>query len=175
MKKEHPIRTSLGLKQEDMAMLLGVSRAHWGMHEIGKRDLPSPAIQLLTEIFCHLQSPDAIAKHTPDPQQQDVRRKQFESLLYENKFRQLLLARKIAQTEKKLATQVQLKLLADFLSSRGTPLGKGESIAHQNILDKAQKISANDCATILAKQKLKMEVLEFEQKCIESKMQNKDL
>ena len=62
MKKEHPIRSLLGLKQEDIAMFLGLSRARWGMYEIGKRDLPLPAKQMLAEmlLWTGLQSLEAL-------------------------------------------------------------------------------------------------------------------
>jgi len=36
------------MKQEDMAMLLRVSKSHWDMFGIGKRDLPLEAYSLLS-------------------------------------------------------------------------------------------------------------------------------
>ncbi len=49
MKKDHAISTYLGITQLELAMLLGVSRSQFSMFELGKRDLPLHAMQLLGE------------------------------------------------------------------------------------------------------------------------------
>ena len=51
MENDKKIRTLLGMKQEDMDMLLRVNRSQWVMYEIGKRDLPLVAQLKLTEML----------------------------------------------------------------------------------------------------------------------------
>lgn len=173
MKKEQSIRTLLGLQQKDIALLLGVSRAHWGMYEIGKRDLPLPAKQLLAEMLAHLQSTKTIDKNTLAAQQ-EAKQQELERLLRENEYQQLRLAKKMAQSEKKQATQKRLSLLADFLNNREAKEEKPGNCRHQSILRKAQQSFLADQASLLIQQELQIEILQHERKLIESKMRTKD-
>ncbi|WP_298221293.1 helix-turn-helix transcriptional regulator [Flavobacterium sp.] len=175
MKKEASIRTLLSLTQENAAMLLGVSRSQWSMYEIGQRDLPLAAKQLLAEMLTHIQKPSATAKPATDKQQRAKQHQQLERLLRENEYQQLVLARKTATIQKKQDAQARLSILADFLNKREA---KGEATGamhHQSILRKAQQTLADDHANILMQYELKKEVLEFEQKVIEYKMKQQDL
>ena len=54
MKKDPFIKNLFGLTQEEMAMLLGITRAQWAMYEIGRRDLPSTANIKFAAILSHL-------------------------------------------------------------------------------------------------------------------------
>lgn len=45
------IKNILGIKQEDLAMILGVSRGQLSMYIIGKRDLPIEAKLILSELI----------------------------------------------------------------------------------------------------------------------------
>lgn len=50
MKDRRDLRMSLGMTQLKMAMLLGITRAHWSMYESGRRSLPSAVLQSLAVI-----------------------------------------------------------------------------------------------------------------------------
>ena len=93
-KRENPIRALLGLKQEDIAMLLGISRAHWGMYEIGKRDLPIHAVQLLAEMLTHMNAANPESKHAEV--KYEVSQEQLQRLQLENEYQRHLNQRKIA-------------------------------------------------------------------------------
>ena len=54
MKKTSAIRVHLGLNQADMAKILGVSRSHYSMHELGKRPLPLGSMQALAALLVQL-------------------------------------------------------------------------------------------------------------------------
>lgn len=43
------------MKQEDMAMLLQVTRSQWSMYEIGERDLPFVAQEKLVKMIAFIQ------------------------------------------------------------------------------------------------------------------------
>ena len=47
LKMKNNFRTSLGLKQEELAQLLQVSRSQLSLYELGKRSLPLPALEKL--------------------------------------------------------------------------------------------------------------------------------
>jgi len=174
MKKEHPIRTLLNLKQEDIAMLLGISRSHWGMYETGKRDLPLRSKELLADLLVYIHASKASAKQ-PQDSQQHLREQKLEHLLRENEYQQLLLARKMADTEKKQTGQIRLLLLVDFLNNTGAKSEKDNGFNHQGLLTKAKQTIAADFTTILLEQELKKEVLKFEKKLIESQLRKKNL
>jgi transcriptional regulator with XRE-family HTH domain len=45
------IRELLGMKQEEIALLLEITRSQWAMYETGKRDLPTAAKLKLAEML----------------------------------------------------------------------------------------------------------------------------
>ncbi|MGH2667392.1 hypothetical protein [Flavobacterium sp.] len=49
------IKELLGFSQEEISIVLGITRSQWAMYEIGKRDLPLKAKKELTAILLHLQ------------------------------------------------------------------------------------------------------------------------
>ena len=102
MKNSQPIRELLGMNQHDMAMLLGVSRSHYAMFEIGKRDLPANATQILANMLVNVQTPTKVTKKNPLQAQinKEIYSK-FERLLRENEYQQLLIAKKIEHLLKK--------------------------------------------------------------------------
>jgi len=53
MRTHNEIRKSLGLTQEQMAMLLGVSRSQLAYYELGRRDLPPKAWTVMRELVTH--------------------------------------------------------------------------------------------------------------------------
>ena len=79
MKKEDTICPLLGIRQEDMAMLLGITRAQWSMYESGKRDLPTNASILFSEMLAHVLAPETENKSIfptelkPSQQQPEIR------------------------------------------------------------------------------------------------------
>ncbi len=54
MKKRDNLRNILGITQEDLAVLLKVSRTQLSMYELGKRDLPIAAKIQLVEMFKYI-------------------------------------------------------------------------------------------------------------------------
>ena len=45
MKKTAEVKNMLGLTQEEMAMVLGITKGQWSMYKSGQRDLPLEALQ----------------------------------------------------------------------------------------------------------------------------------
>ena len=66
MEKDRKIRELLGMKQEDMAMLLQVTRTQWSMYEIGERDLPVAAVNQLVRMLAFIHQPETeLAENFP--------------------------------------------------------------------------------------------------------------
>lgn len=55
MKKIEKIRDQFGLTQNDLALLLRVTRSQLSMYELGKRDLPIAAKEQLAQMLGYLQ------------------------------------------------------------------------------------------------------------------------
>jgi transcriptional regulator with XRE-family HTH domain len=173
MKTRNSLRTALNLKQEDMAMLLGVSRAHWGMYEIGKRELPPRASQLLFELLEKLETTEAVALTAPQHKQQNEKEQQLlTQLLRENQYQQQKLARTIATTQTKQTAQLGLSVLMDhFADTKSRKPKNAEAERPYQVLKALHKPADNHTATLL-QQQIKLQTLQFEQKLLESKLQN---
>jgi len=169
MKREHPIRTLLGLKQEDIALLLGVSRSHWGMVETGKRDLPLHANQLLGQILSQLNKLETASKQQQTAQHKATKQK-FEKLLHENAYQILHLEREIAATIKKQGREMRLLQLRDLLN--GLENKKPFQAGMFSVINaKASHADDAAAAAVLAEQQHRMELLQFEKTLLESKLQ----
>lgn len=167
MKKEQTITALLGVSQQDVAMLLGVSRSQWSMFESGQRDLPLHAKQLLGEILTHLQAQEAAAKSTPALPQQ-AKLDQLERQLRNNEYHQLVLARKIASTTKKQQAQARLLLLTDFLRSHHSSK-KANPQVHQVLAAKASPALEAQLSDAITELQYRLETLELEKLLLESR------
>ncbi len=61
MENEIKIQNLLGLKQEEMAIVLKINRAQWSMYLSGKRSLPIVALQKLAEILNFVNQQDNLS------------------------------------------------------------------------------------------------------------------
>jgi transcriptional regulator with XRE-family HTH domain len=101
MKKGESICKQLGIKQEELAMLLKISKGQLAMFEIGKRDIPLTAKKQLTEILMGLQANKSkLVNHHPILEEEkkkshDWLMKEFNDL----KFKEFQLERKIEKTQ----------------------------------------------------------------------------
>lgn len=164
MKKTNTISKLLGFTQEDMALLLGVSRGQWSMYESGKRDIPVQAKQLLAEMLKFMQTPAAIiSRKLPHVAHQEAKKKeQLERLLKENEYQQLIIAKKLAALEKKYTAALVVLQLMDHLAT----LSHHKKALDQELLD---SIAGKSALTLtksglpsLIKLQIKQEVLEME-------------
>jgi transcriptional regulator with XRE-family HTH domain len=61
MKSTTTIKNLLGLTQEEIAMVLGITRGQWSMSEIGRRDIPLAAKQLLAALLSNTQKAKSVS------------------------------------------------------------------------------------------------------------------
>jgi transcriptional regulator with XRE-family HTH domain len=109
MKREPYYRNLLGGTQEEMAMLLNISRSHWAKIELGTR-MPSTKIQLaLAEMAKHAENNKAAkSPSAPDAPQLNQHQELLGRMLRENEYQQAVTARKIAAVAKKQDAQLKL-------------------------------------------------------------------
>lgn len=117
MKQANPIREQLGLTQQEIAMVLGVTRSQWSLYELGKRDLPLEASKLLAKMLSHVKKAETSSKQ-PGKLSSAKSQKELERLLSKNEYRIVLINRAIKSIEKKLLKNTNALVLADFLKVR---------------------------------------------------------
>lgn len=172
MKKENTIREMLGVTQEEMAMLLNISRSQWAMYESGQRDLPSATGQFFAAFFTYIKTKGKQEKTFPETI--GLSQKELERLLHKNEYQQLLLSEKIASVEKKQHAYVARLQLVDFL--------KNDTGKHLNIMpelqryvaSKAKQRQAETRAKKLNQYELKQALLNCEKIWLESKIKELD-
>ena len=103
MKKRENIRDAFGISQEDLAIVLKVSRSQLAMFETGKRQLPSTALLQLAEILRYLQEDASKSADTTSllKAQAIQKEKALEHLVKENHYKQFALEKKLNVLEKK--------------------------------------------------------------------------
>lgn len=174
MKNVQPIRALLGMNQNDMALLLGVSRSHYAMFEIGKRDLPLKATQLLAEILNHMQSPaKSLAARPIERQIATEKNLRLEEFLRENEYQQLLTAKKMAALHRKYEKQAKAMQVMEFLKDRATKNGKSVRVVN-SVTHKISENTTADYVRTLAKIELEQEMLIIQKSVLESKLMNRN-
>ena len=174
MKKENAFRKLLGITQDDMALLLGVSRSQWSMYELGKRDLPVAASVLLAELLQHLNEPVLSRKAKPQLEQYIDGATHLERLRDDNQYQQLLIARKIAAAEKKYIRGVRQLQVVDFLTRRPTNKQAAGHELLKVIAKKASQLSETEGLALLMELQLQQEFLVMQGDLLQSKVQKVD-
>ena len=183
MKKSSSVRALLGLTQEDMALLLKITRSQLSMYELGKRDLPLAAKLQLAEMLKHVQ--ETVAKsgaNLPHIKLQEVKKeKKVAELLLTNKYKQLVLDKKIKAIEKKYATYLAAMRLVGYLENQSlnpstdsyryeqakqTP--KQENQLLKGITARAVTEIDKNGLHILFEHEIKKELLLYEEKLLEN-------
>lgn len=103
MEKDRKIRELFGMKQEDMAMLLQVTRTQWSMYEIGERDLPPAAVNQLASMLAFIhQAETESTENFPHLALQQIKiKKMYEDQKMVNTHRQMIVARKLELVTRK--------------------------------------------------------------------------
>lgn len=171
MKKNTTITALLGVTQHDMATLLGVSRSQWSMYELGKRDLPLAAQQLLAAMLVYVNAPEATTNSLPPAVRQQVTKKQLERLLHENEYQQMLVAKKIDAITKKRETQLRQLRLQEYLIAND-PENANTRFSF-TLPNGMFAISEEESTAQLVTLQLKQQVLVFEKGLIEARLENR--
>ena len=172
MKETNSISTLLGIKQEDMAMLLRISRSQWSLYELGKRDLPLAAKQLLAEMLQFVQSPvTAKGKAISHVAQQEAKKKQeLEGLLKENEYQMLTATKKLETIEQKYVGNLNALQLVDHLAAQPHHKAAFNERILQIIASKATKTLTKNSLATLTKHKHQVELLQLEKMLLESSL-----
>ena len=166
------ISTSLGLKQQELAQLLQVSRSQLSLYELGKRCLPIHAMEKLTIMLALAQKGKVKSeiKKSISNEEQNVLKK----ILLKNNHQQLIVERKIKALEKKQNALVTSKQLIVHLLKNESKIMKNELAVLKSIEIKSKKQEIEKYNTALLQLEIKKEVLVFEEKVLQKKLQSKN-
>ncbi|MBF0695014.1 MAG: helix-turn-helix transcriptional regulator [Flavobacterium sp.] len=165
--KRETITKQLGLKQQDVATLLGVSRAQWSMFESGKRQLPAVATQKLSELLQRAQQ--NTAKRKLDFDKNNIIVEHLQRLLKENEYQLATNARKIATLLKKQEAAKKLMGFADGFDFDKASGNIADAIV-KRISAKALNDLGNDKIKGLLTLEIRQEVLEHERNLLKMKI-----
>ena len=173
MKKAYTPSKLFGLKQKDMAILLGVSVGQYSMYECGLRRLPRHASQLLDEMLLQFHAVKAPGKTRKlGNELEPAIQLELRKMLKENEYQQSATAKKIAVIEKKQASDRQLLELAEvFVKSEMKQMVKIPA-ATNVVSSKAAKVMNNDHGVQLVKLEMRLETLKFQETWIKWKLKH---
>lgn len=119
MKKGESICKQLGIRQEELAMLLKISKGQLAMFEIGKRDIPLTAKKHLTEMLMGIQKNKLISVNNHKILEEEKKNtrdwllKEFNNL----KYKELELERKIKKIQEVREEALKALEVVKFLES----------------------------------------------------------
>jgi transcriptional regulator with XRE-family HTH domain len=173
MKKEYSISSLFGLTQREMATLLGVGYSQWSMFEAGKRSLPSQAQLRLNEMLSHIQTAQNTTKKIqPKASDDEQVRTHIKRLLKENEYQRLISERKLAAAERNMTNEARRSELAAFLKIKKQGDQSRESLPAKVIANKIEKTEKSRIQLTAFDLRLKLELLAFEKKYLESKLES---
>lgn len=167
MRKGKPICKELGLKQEELALLLNISKGQLAMFETGKRELPTSAMLQLAPMlqFVHdesLKSGSAEVLKFQTAQKKKV----LAHLLKENQYKQKLLEKKLEIAEHKYQTNKTAMQLMRFLENDASKKGDSQNGLVKLIEARAVRELELNSWEVVAKLQIQKEVLLAKEKML---------
>lgn len=139
MKNNNKLRELLGITQEQLALLLNVSRSQLSLYEIGKRDLPIAAKLKLATIISNVQNASKKATNVSLSYKkiESEKKKIITDFIIVNKHKQSVLEKKSVSIEKKKQANTTALYLTHFIKNE--PSEKSFLPIVKGIENKAQK------------------------------------
>lgn len=170
MKKRIIFNTSLLISQEEMALLLGITRSSWSMYVSGLREIPTAATVKLVKL---LQSADQLPLATPELSHRTVQEAKKKEMLQEelakNKWETAVLERKIAKMQKQFQEAENTLQFVQVHESQGD-LNEQEVCILQNVKNRALVQVEKNGLHLQAQYQLQLRTLQFNQKQLEKEI-----
>lgn len=172
MKEKNTLKSLLGIEQEDIAIVLGISRSHLAMYGIGKRSLPLHAKEEFIKILQFFKNKQLENKEMENFMRGEelYMRTIFEKEIQLNEYKIHVLGKKIKKTERLRNENLMALRLADYLdvqTDNARTAGMGKTI--RSIAMEAFKRNN----ALLLKYVVRKETLEQQSKIIAMEL-NKD-
>jgi transcriptional regulator with XRE-family HTH domain len=163
MKEMHHFRASLGLTQQEMAMILQVTRSQWSLYELGLRRLPSDGAIRLAELVKAIEAVKSLeGKVTPSAVKQKQHQDNIQKLLNDNLHKQYSLVKKITAEEENMQVVSKMALTAAYLKANETQ-GPYHTFAISRLEHKVAKAGKKNGLSRLRQLQIQLEVLQHEE------------
>lgn len=171
MSKKVIFSETLGLTQDEMALLFGITRSQWVMFLHHKRDLPGPTKVLLGRLMKCVQDV-SLTKSNDLPivaaQKAEIP-KVIHQLLQENALKQMKFQKKIQRAERQFEGAKNTLHLLEVLHAQNETLDGQEKVLAMIKNNAVKKIKISSLPS-LAIYKHKLEVLQQEETLLKSKL-----
>ena len=164
MRKGKPICKELGLKQEELAVLLNISKGQLAMYETGKRELPTAAMVLLATMLRYVHDEKGSAEMLKS--QTEQKKKVLQQLLKENQYKQKLLEKKLEIAENKFQANKTAIELMRFLEIDASKKGNSPNGLVKVIERRAATELEQNSLGVVAKFQIQKKVLLMEEKML---------
>ncbi len=169
MKHKPSLKSILGLTQEELATLLGVTRAQLSMYEASKRDLPLQAMIKLTNMLLYMENAkrdsEFLENYTENEKQ--LTQKQLEKKLQETTYLEQLLEKRIKVMEKLRQESINALQLLDYLETKEHDKN---NMLYQHIKNKALIQLEKNSKIKLERLFIKKTILQQQTKILEQKI-----
>jgi transcriptional regulator with XRE-family HTH domain len=167
MRKGEPICKELGLKQEELAVLLNISKGQLAMFETGKRDLPIAAMQQLAPMLQFVQEESLKSGSAEVLKFQTAQKKKvLAHLLKDNKYKQKLLEKKLEIAENKFQANKTALQLIRFLENDASKKGNSPNGLVKVIERRAATELEQNSWEVVTKFQIQKKVLLMEEKML---------
>ncbi|HSD13508.1 MAG TPA: hypothetical protein VLB74_02550 [Flavobacterium sp.] len=171
MKDATTIKSLLGLSQEEMAMLLGITRVQWALYDSGKRDIPLSAKQRLADAVSSIKKSKSTSAESQKIGEAEKKKKkdwlEREYKATEHKLR--ILEKKINTTEnirKECFSALEVAHYLELHQEKETITGLAQSIKTRAVQTLNKHSSQKLLGLKIKKETYKMLKLEIEKKLI---------
>lgn len=167
------IRDLLGITQQDMALLLRVSRSQLSLFELGKRSLPADAMIKLSAILSHIKKATSETNVVLPENEMEVKKmkRSIEELLFLNKKKQMVLDKSTKAILKKQQNMEAALKLAAYLKNTSDAF---DLHLYKEIEARSSIKNDSKSKEQLFKNQLNKEMLLLEQKFLEDFMKKKE-
>ena len=171
MKKDKGIGHVFGIQQEDMAMLLQVSRSAWSMYAIGIRNLPVGVKLKVAKMLAFVKKIENENKDTIPPVKklESKIKKSLQEQLVVNKYKQGRVAANLKDYQEKYESACRAYQLVEFLAAEPQE-SKNEGEILQEIKSKAEAAIEKNGSHIQEKYEIKLLVLQHEELLLKERL-----
>lgn len=167
MRKGKSICKQLGIKQEELAMLLNISKGQLAMFETGKRELSTSAMQQLAPMLKFMHEESLKLGSAEILKSQELQQKKvLEHLLKENKYFQTEVSKKLEMAKRKYQANISAIQLMRFLENEATKKGETPDELLKLIEGRAASDLGKNNWEVVVKLQIQKEVLLTEEKIL---------
>ena len=170
MSKFNGIRKLLGITQEQLAILLGISRSTLSLYELGKRNLPIEAKIKLTQLLAQSQSLDLMKDKSNSHLTKD-KSQLIQKLIQKNQIEINQLQKKLVLFQKKKIKNEARNKLFEYLNEVQNPDIKKEIYLFKSFKNETTTKTSTKILISIFELEIKLELLFKEQKALKTILQ----